>query len=70
MKVERPLCADFVAKVILRHRTQILRAKGAMIEIITWGTAPSCAKLTGDSDNGSKAALIGDRRLFRSLAEN
>src|SRR6266850_3123243 len=38
--------------------------------IITWGTAPSCAKLTDDSDNGFEAALIGDCRLFRSLAEN
>jgi hypothetical protein len=31
--------------------------------IIVWGTAQSCAKLTGDSDNGSEAALIGDCRL-------
>jgi hypothetical protein len=34
-----------------------------------WGTTPSCAKLTGDSDNGFEAALMGDRRLFRSLAK-
>jgi hypothetical protein len=38
--------------------------------IIMWGTTPSCAKLTGDSDNGFEAALMGDRRLFRSLAKN
>jgi hypothetical protein len=29
---ERPLRADFVAKVFLRHGTQILRAIGATIE--------------------------------------
>jgi hypothetical protein len=35
-----------------------------------WGTTPPCAKLTGDSGNGFQAALIGDCRLFRPLAEN
>jgi hypothetical protein len=34
-----------------------------------WGTTPPCAKLTGDSANGFEAALIGDCRLFRPLAE-
>ena len=38
--------------------------------IIMWGTTPPCAKLTGDSGNGFEAALIGDCRLFRPLAEN
>ena len=61
---------DSVAKVFLRHATQILRAIGATIRIITWGTTLSDAKRTGDSDNGSEAALTGDCRLFRSLAEN
>jgi hypothetical protein len=27
-------------------------------------------KLTGDSDNRSEAALVGDSRLFRSSLEN
>jgi hypothetical protein len=31
---------------------------------------PPCAKLTGDSGSGFEAALIGDYRLFRALAEN
>jgi hypothetical protein len=35
-----------------------------------WGTTPLCAKLTGDSGNGFEAALLGDCRLFRPLAEN
>ena len=29
-----------------------------------WGTKPRCAKLTGDSGSGFKAALIGNSRFY------
>jgi hypothetical protein len=35
-----------------------------------WGTTSSYVKLTGDSGSGFEALLIGDCRLFRSLAGN
>ena len=35
-----------------------------------WGTTSPSAKLTGDSGSVFEARLIGDGRLFRSLAEN
>jgi hypothetical protein len=35
-----------------------------------WGTTSPSAKLTGDSGSAFEALLIGDCRLFRSLAEN
>jgi hypothetical protein len=35
-----------------------------------WGTTSLCAKPTGDSGSGFEAISIGDRRLFRPLAEN
>jgi hypothetical protein len=35
-----------------------------------WGTTSLSAKLTGDSGSVFEALLIGDFRLFRSLAEN
>jgi hypothetical protein len=35
-----------------------------------WGTTSPSAKLTGDSGSVLEALLIGDCRLFRSLAEN
>jgi hypothetical protein len=38
--------------------------------IIMWGTTPPCVKLTGDSGNGFKTALIGGCRLFRLFAKN
>jgi hypothetical protein len=34
------------------------------------GITPPCAKLAGDSGSGFEAALIGEYRLFRALAEN
>jgi hypothetical protein len=38
--------------------------------IMMWGTTSPSAKLTGDSSSAFEALLIGDCRLFRSLAEN
>jgi hypothetical protein len=35
-----------------------------------WGATSPSAKLTGDSGSVFEALLIGDCRLFRSLAEN
>jgi hypothetical protein len=35
-----------------------------------WGTTSRSDKLTGDSGSVFEALLIGDGRLFRSLAEN
>src|SRR6266403_1776401 len=35
-----------------------------------WGTTSPSAKLTDDSGSAFEALLIGDCRLFRSLAEN
>jgi hypothetical protein len=35
-----------------------------------WGTTSPSTKLTGDSGSAFEALLIGDSRLFRSLAEN
>jgi len=35
-----------------------------------WGTTSRSDKLTGDSGSAFEALLIGDGRLFRSLAEN